>query len=86
MIPHALQPFIDEENKLAMWPKKPVKKQLAVEYMASFFEKGKTYTEHEVNEILKSNSTFGDHVLLRRELFNRHLMNRTLDGREYTLA
>ena len=43
----------------------------------------KTFTEREISALLNGLHTFGDHALLRRELFDRGLMERSADGREY---
>lgn len=47
------------------------------------FEAGKTYSEKEVNEILKT--VHADFVSLRRHLIEYGFMNRHNDGSEYTL-
>jgi len=45
------------------------------------FEKGRQYTESEVNGILKP--IFDDYTMLRRELVDFHFLERTSDGRAY---
>jgi len=78
-----LKGFLDEELKLKVWPSKPEKKQLAMEYIAAKFEFDKEYAEKEVSEIIKANLTFNDHPMLRRELINRKLLGRTQNGAKY---
>jgi hypothetical protein len=78
-----LRGFLDENLKLKVWPSKPEKKQLAVEYLASKFEFDKEYMEKEISEIIKQNHTFNDHPMLRRELVNRKLLERTPNGAKY---
>ena len=78
-----LKGFLDNDMKLKVWPSKPGKKQAAMEFIASKFEFGKEYAEKEVSEIIKTNHTFNDHPMLRRELINRNLLARTANGAKY---
>ncbi|MFA5176195.1 MAG: DUF2087 domain-containing protein [Candidatus Nanoarchaeia archaeon] len=50
-------------------PKNDVEKQEILEKVAKKFEKGKEYSELEVNEIIKSFDV-DDHAMFRRELVN----------------
>lgn len=47
------------------------------------FEESRTYSEPEVNAILKNAMIFEDHVLVRRELSDGGFLVRTLDGSRY---
>lgn len=80
-----LQTFMDESGKIQQFPGKRRKKivTLMLEYLSEKFEKGTTYTEIEVNEILNTYHSFNDPAILRRLLFGKKLLNRTLDGRAY---
>jgi hypothetical protein len=78
-----LKNYLDSEQRLKVWPARDKYKKLALEYLAEKFSYGVTYTEKEVNEILKQAHTFHDHVLLRRELFDNYLLDRTKDCRSY---
>ena len=78
-----LRGYLDREGRLLMWPSKGAKKLHAVRWMARLFSSGRTYSEREVNEILKSNHLFDDHALLRRELFEQGYLGRTPDGKSY---
>ncbi|MBI1281630.1 MAG: aminoacyl-tRNA hydrolase [Anaerolineaceae bacterium] len=78
-----LKNHLDVEGRLKWWPSKRSKQLLALDYLASKFEAGKTYTENEVNALLNQWHTFGDPALLRRELFDDGLLNRHQDGTEY---
>ena len=73
------------EGKLTKMPSKRKMKLWALLYLGSKFEAGKTYTEKEVNELLKSWHTFGDPATLRRELYNHRIIDRSPDGAEYRL-
>ena len=78
-----LKGFLNAEKKLKIWPSKPDKKQLAMEFIAAKFEFDKEYLEKEVSEIIKAHHTFNDHPMLRRELINRKLLDRTPNGAKY---
>ena len=78
-----LQNHLDNEGRLILWPSKREAQLLALDYLATKFESGKIYSEKEVNALLKIWHTFGDPALLRRELYERGLLNRQKDGAEY---
>ena len=83
-----LQNYLDEQGRLTGWPSKRNKgrfQQLALEYLATKFEPEIYYNEREVNTILNQNHTFEDPALLRRELFERGLMDRVKSGAAYWL-
>lgn len=82
-IPKPLKSFIDEEGRLTAWPSKHAKKLLAIEFLAQKIPENIDFTEVEINAILKDANTFGDHALLRRELFKKKYLDRTIDGRKY---
>lgn len=83
-----LNGYIDEDGKFTRLPGKRQKKKLdlMIEYLATQFEKGRNYTEMEVNEVLNQHHSFNDPATLRRLLFGTGIMNRTVDGRSYWLA
>ena len=78
-----IKTFLNSDLQVTTWPAKHQKKQLVIEYLASKFEEGKTYTEAEVNEILTQFHTFNDHALLRRELYERKILDRDINGSRY---
>ncbi len=78
-----LKGFLDKDGKLKLWPAKQDKKLAAIKYLATKFAVNREYTEKEVNEILRANHTFNDHQLLRRELFEKGFLDRTLNGAKY---
>jgi hypothetical protein len=81
-----LKNYLDEEGRVKEWPSKRNKgkfRQLVLEYLASKFELGVTYTEKEVNTLLNQHHTFGDPALLRREMFENGLIDRMRDGSAY---
>ena len=81
----SLQSYQDEKGRFTMFPgkKQKIKQQLMLEYLVSFFETDKTYTEQQVNDILNKHHTFEDPASLRRLMFGKGLLGRTLDGRRY---
>lgn len=78
--------FLDGDGRLEVWPSKQQDKQLVCEYLATKFVVGQSYSEVEVNDLLKAWHTFSDWPLLRRELYERHLLDRDPDGSNYRLA
>jgi PTH1 family peptidyl-tRNA hydrolase len=79
----SLKNHLDVDGRLKWWPSKRSKQLLALDYLSSKFEPGKTYSESEVNDLLNQWHTFGDPALLRRELFDDGQLNRQLNGTEY---
>jgi hypothetical protein len=81
-----LQPYLDEQNRVTTWPSKRNRKSvqfIVLKYLAAQFEPGATYHEREVNDLLRLHHTFDDPALLRRELFESGLINRTRNGFSY---
>lgn len=73
--------YFDVTGRLKVWPKKF--KNGILGYLAGRFEAGRSFSEAEVNEILKGLHTFDDHALLRRELCDRGFLARKDDGSSY---
>jgi hypothetical protein len=80
-----LTAYFDKEGKLAIWPsrKNHHLRIAGLKWIAEAFEIDTKYREKEVNEVIKSRISFGDHVLIRRELFDLGLIDRELDGSFY---
>ncbi len=84
----ALEHYLDDQGRLREWPSRRNRgrfQQIALEYLATKFEPGILYTEREVNALLNQHHTFGDPALLRRELFERGLVDRVPNGSAYWL-
>lgn len=79
------QKYLDDQGRLRQWPTKQKDQLLVLAYLATKFTYGTSYTEAEVNEVLKQWHTFGDWPLLRRELFDRNFLDRNPDGSHYRL-
>ena len=78
----ALDSF-DELGRMSRWPVKYSVQRLAMWVLWMQFERGRVYSEREVNAVLKAWHTWGDHVTLRRELINDRLLTRKSDGSQY---
>ncbi|MDJ0619505.1 MAG: DUF2087 domain-containing protein [Calothrix sp. MO_192.B10] len=81
-----LKSYLDEQALVKEWPSKRNRgkfQKLVLEYLATKFEIGVTYTEKQVNNILNQHHTFGDPAMLRRELFEKGFINRKRDGSAY---
>lgn len=78
-----IAPFLDERGRLTAFPAKNRKRLAALWYLAQKVQPGREYTELEINDILDEWTTFHDPATLRRELYNKHLLDRTADCRAY---
>ena len=70
-----LKSIKNADGIIIRWPKKKEEKRAVLEYLITKFEKGKRYSELEVNMILKRWHSFGDYSLLRRELYDNFLID-----------
>lgn len=75
----ALPPFFDPDGRLLSLPAKHKKKLLALWYLAGKLEAGRQHAEAELNALLDAWTCFHDPATLRRELYNRRLLNRTAE-------
>jgi len=73
----------DTRSRLVRWPSKYTIQKLAMWVLWTRFDSRRVYTEKQVNAVLMAANTFGDHVTLRRELVDHHLLARKSDGSEY---
>lgn len=81
-----LAPFLDEHGRLTALPAKHKKQLMAFWYLAGKIEAGRQYSEQEINELLDEWAIFRDHATLRRELYNKMLLNREADCSRYWRA
>ena len=81
-----LIPFLDSAGRLTALPAKHRKKLMALWYMAGKLEAGRQYSEAEINDLLDEWTLFHDPATLRRELYNKMLLNRTADCSRYWRA
>ena len=64
-------------------PSKHRKKLFLYYYLGTKLEDERSYTEHELNELLDKWALFHDAATLRRELFVKRLLDRKPDGSLY---
>lgn len=69
------------DGKLDTFPSKEKRKLIVLQNIITRFERNKTYSEKEVNEILKS--IYNDYATIRRYLIEYGFMNRNKDCTEY---
>lgn len=81
-----LRNFLDESGKLNAFPAKRKMKICALFYLSGKFEAGREYTERQVNDLLLDWHNFADPATLRRELYDYHFLDRSIDGKVYQLA
>ena len=66
---------------ISFWPKKQKDKLVVLRRIAELFERGRSYTESETNDILLP--VFGDYVTIRRYLIEYRFLDREPDGSAY---
>lgn len=76
-----LKTYFDEANMLKKFPSKEKRKIVILQEFVKKFEMGKSYTEKEVNEILKT--MYADFVTIRRYLIEYGFLDRNKDGSSY---
>ena len=75
--------LFDAQGRLTRWPVKYSVQVLVMWVLWTHFDAKRSYTEREVNAVLKAAHLFGDHATLRRELINHRLMSRDSDCSNY---
>ena len=78
-----IQPFLDENGRLTSFPTKKRKQLTVLYYLSEKFEPMRDYTEKEINEVINTWTRFKDPATLRRELYNKYLLDREADGSRY---
>lgn len=78
-----LRRFLDEDGRLRQYPSKRSTQLAALRWLATHFEHARHYTQKDVDEILQDLHSFADWVLLRRELIDAGLLDRTRDCSTY---
>ncbi len=85
-IPKRLMPFVSADYIMRTWPAKYAIQQQSLWFFWCRFQYQQSYSERQVNDILKGFLDFEDFALIRRELCNHKLLKRTDDGRFYWRA
>lgn len=75
--------LFDGQGSLTRWPKKYSERLLCLWVMWSRIAPRTDYNECEISELLERQHLFADHALLRRELADHHMVERTSDGSRY---
>jgi hypothetical protein len=75
--------YFDAEGRLLRWPSKAGHREPCLWVLWSRLPAATVLDERQIDGMLHANHLFGDHCLLRRELYERGLVSRTQDGREY---
>jgi hypothetical protein len=78
-----LRRYFDINGRLLRWPTKFSDQEPCLWVLWSKLPSRKTLSEGEMNALLLDHHRFEDPALLRRELKERKMVTRTLDGREY---
>ena len=73
--------YMDESGALKSYPAKEKKKIIVLEEIAKNFSKGKTYSEKEINRVLKR--IYEDYATIRRALIEYGFIERTNDCNSY---
>lgn len=84
-IPKTLTPFLDEQGRLTAWParKRRAVQLAALRHIAQAIDPAREYDEKGINQLIAERHTFEDNALLRREMVESGLLNRTRDCRKY---
>jgi hypothetical protein len=75
--------YFDANGRLLRWPTKFSHQEPCLWALWSKIPVRKALSEREMNELLVANHCFEDPALIRREMKERNMVTRTLDGREY---
>ncbi|HYE43896.1 MAG TPA: DUF2087 domain-containing protein [Caulobacteraceae bacterium] len=78
-----LRDCFDAKGRLLRWPAKRGDQVLALWGLWSKLPAQTDLTEQEISDRLRLLHDFGDHALLRRELYDTRFVQRTPDGRTY---
>ncbi|WP_257451549.1 DUF2087 domain-containing protein [Archangium lipolyticum] len=77
-----LSHYLDKEGRLKVWPSRRTDQLEALRYLAARLP-GTEWSESELNDLLNDLHTFGDWALLRRDLYDARILDRSSDGRRY---
>ncbi len=75
--------YVNTAGQLIRWPGKYSHREPCLWVLWSKLPPRQDMAEKQVNELLAASHLFGDHALLRREMFDRGMLTRTPDGRIY---
>jgi hypothetical protein len=75
--------YFDDKDRWKRWPTRFSHREPCLWVLWSKLPPRRTLSEREINDLLLANHLFQDPALLRREMKERGMVTRTLDGREY---
>lgn len=75
--------LMDGKGRLKQMPVRPQAKAAVLAFLIDKFDTDRQYDEREVNGVLDTWHSFGDHTRLRRELCDAGLLAREDDGSRY---
>lgn len=75
--------YFDAEGRLVRWPGKFSFRRPCLWVIWAGLPARRTMSEREINRAIETWESFGDHVLLRRELVDAGLLTRRPDGSQY---
>ena len=75
--------YFDSQGRLATWPAKAGVQTLCLWGIWSQLPAASSWTEGELNNLLRGWHLFGDHAILRRSLCDQEFVSRSTDGRQY---
>lgn len=75
--------YFDPQGRLATWPAKSGVQTLCLWGIWSQLPAATSWTEGELNSLLRGLHLFGDHAVLRRSLCDQGFVSRSTDGRQY---
>lgn len=78
-----IRKYTDENGKIEAWPSKRSRQIIIIDYLAELFDSSVVYSHKEMTDMLNKFHTFNDPALLRRELCELKLFDRTKDGTKY---
>jgi hypothetical protein len=78
--------FLDDAGKIVQLPAPNKTKIPVLAYLAEKFDRDRSYSEKEVNEVINTWHTFRDYFILRRLLIDYKFLDRTSNGAKYWLV
>lgn len=78
-----LNNFLDDHGRVKQWPSKRAVQIEVVAYLAGKFNAETSYSESEVNDVIKKHHTFDDWAILRREMVELGFFDRDISGSIY---
>lgn len=77
------QRYFDDKGRMVSWPSKTQVQYLCLWVIWARFPKGAVMTERQASDLINAWHLFGDAAIIRRTLWERRMISRTEDGREY---